>query len=582
VTSHGDRPTPTGAPTVRDRARGALIGAGLGDAVGAVFEGGPPVPDPALDAVLDGDAPLRFTDDTALTMALARSLVEVGDLDPDHLAAAFVDAYRADPGRGYGSGMRHWCDQVGRGVPWAAAAAGQFGGRGSFGNGAAMRVAPAAVLAISDPFRALRLAATQAAVTHAHPVAVDGARVTIEGLVDGRPRGLEFRPGRPPRAVDADRTDGFAVTVRGSGRRPAEERRLLREACRHSLRPIFLDGERINHGLLIEGCLMQVDLLNPRLQSTVGLPMESDLVRIKRLRHGVLVEEVVRAPVNGMVFHAVTDEKDDDLDATWNTLRRSVRKLYVKLAGRLQETTADSRPRAVRLLLDRFSHSREASLLLGVPLFPRLGNKSSLDLESVRRLAATERIYALAPHEPSRGFDVEARTVLRLGGHERRFLERELAIHLAAPPRRGPGLRLGPARKLGKRWRALTRALSGPGRPVADDDLSAEELGFIELLRAEVRSGAFSLAADIGNPFHVGLRFAANQRRPLIRVERKDGRVEFRVARSHPLVERCVEAAAVDPSWIYPVLLLLAEGRDGWADTRVEAQRAILSRHQAT
>jgi len=227
VTSHGDRPTPTGAPTVRDRARGALIGAGLGDAVGAVFEGGPPVPDPALDAVLDGDAPLRFTDDTALTMALARSLVEVGDLDPDHLAAAFVDAYRADPGRGYGSGMRHWCDQVGRGVPWAAAAAGQFGGRGSFGNGAAMRVAPAAVLAISDPFRALRLAATQAAVTHAHPVAVDGARVQAGAVVDalGGPTVPDPVPsGTRPAMVAAARTRATTPELAAALARLAELR----------------------------------------------------------------------------------------------------------------------------------------------------------------------------------------------------------------------------------------------------------------------------------------------------------------------------------------------------------------------
>jgi hypothetical protein len=414
------------------------------------------------------------------------------------------------------------------------------------------------------------------------PFAVERARVRIEGLVDGRPRGLEFRPGRPPRAVVCARAEGFAITVRGAGRRPAIEKRLLREAGRHSLRPIFVNGERVNQGLALEGCLVQVDLQNPRLQAAVGLPLDSDLTRITRLRHGILLEEVVRASVNGMVFHAVADEKTDDLDATWNTLRRAARKLYETLSRRLPEMNAEFRPRAVRLLLDRFVHTREASLLLGAPLFPRLGGKVPLDLESVRRLAATGRVQALAPDESARGFDVEDREVLRISGYERRFLERELATPLAAPPRRAEGLRLGsgPARVLRERGRVLTRILSGgPGRPLPDKALDPAELRFIEVLRAEVRSGAFSLADDLDDPFHIGVRFADGQRRPWVRVARADGRIEFRVARGHPLVERCVAAAADDPSWIYPALVLLAEGRDGYRDNRKEAQAAILARH---
>jgi hypothetical protein len=414
------------------------------------------------------------------------------------------------------------------------------------------------------------------------PFSVEGARVTIEGVVDGLPRGLEFRPGRPPRAVFCDRAEGFSITVRGAGRRPAVEKRLLREACRHSLRPIFVNGERINRGLVLDGCLVQVDLQNPRLQAAVGLPLDSDLTRITRLRHGVLVEEVVRAAVNGMVFHAVADEKTDDLDATWNTLRRAARKLYETLSHRLPEINAELRPRVVRLLIDRFVHTREASLLLGAPLFPRVGGKAPLDLESVRRLAAVGRVHALAPEESARGFDVEGREVLRLSGYERRFLERELAARLAAPPRRaeGVGLGSGPARFLRERWGAFRRAFGGgPGRPVPDQALDPAELGFVEALRAEVRSGAFSLADDIDNPFHVGVRFADGQRRPLVRVARADERVEFRVARGHPLVEHCVEAVDDDPSWIYPALILLADGRDGYRGNRKEAQAAILARH---
>ncbi|MDQ4068392.1 MAG: ADP-ribosylglycohydrolase family protein [Actinomycetota bacterium] len=54
-------------------------------------------------------SPSRYTDDTALTLALARSLLHCGHLDLDHVAVAFADAYRREPHRGYGAGAaRCW------------------------------------------------------------------------------------------------------------------------------------------------------------------------------------------------------------------------------------------------------------------------------------------------------------------------------------------------------------------------------------------------------------------------------------------------------------------------------------------
>jgi ADP-ribosylglycohydrolase len=57
-----------------------------------------------------------------------------------------------------------------------------FGGEGSRGNGAAMRVAPVAVRFADDPPRLRSEAAASARLTHAHPVGVDGAVVQAAAI----------------------------------------------------------------------------------------------------------------------------------------------------------------------------------------------------------------------------------------------------------------------------------------------------------------------------------------------------------------------------------------------------------------
>src|SRR5579859_6188771 len=59
-------------------------------------------------------------------------------------------------------------EQVRAGVPWRQASAAQFGGRGSHGNGGAMRVAPLGAYYFGNPARAAAEAAAQAEVTQAN------------------------------------------------------------------------------------------------------------------------------------------------------------------------------------------------------------------------------------------------------------------------------------------------------------------------------------------------------------------------------------------------------------------------------
>ena len=175
----------------RQAARGALLGTILGDALGAPFEGAPPLADGAdprrrVDAALERGT-LPYTDDTQLTLALARHLVQSPLVEPEGLRDAFLDDY--EDWRGYGAGMRrlvdHWRST---GAPLDEAARAVFPD-GSLGNGAAMRVAPVGVRWAHDEEQLAEVAARSARVTHVHPIGVDGAicqaRAVAAATTDG-------------------------------------------------------------------------------------------------------------------------------------------------------------------------------------------------------------------------------------------------------------------------------------------------------------------------------------------------------------------------------------------------------------
>ena len=105
-----------------------------------------------------------FTDDTVCTIAVADALLN--DRDP---AEALRDWCARYPDRGYGSMFRHWLSSRDS-RPY-----------GSFGNGAAMRVSPAALLATSLE-DALAKAHAVTVVTHNHPEGLKGAAATTHAI----------------------------------------------------------------------------------------------------------------------------------------------------------------------------------------------------------------------------------------------------------------------------------------------------------------------------------------------------------------------------------------------------------------
>lgn len=120
-------------------------------------------------------APWLWTDDSAMAFVLFAHLVAHGEVQPNALAREFAAEYEREPGRKYGPSMHGVLRRVGEGEDWRAVTTGQFGGQGSYGNGAAMRVAPLGAWFRDDVATAAEQARLSALTTHAHPEAVAGA-----------------------------------------------------------------------------------------------------------------------------------------------------------------------------------------------------------------------------------------------------------------------------------------------------------------------------------------------------------------------------------------------------------------------
>lgn len=130
---------------------GCLLGLALGDCLGAYWEGYPGTE--LAEAYYDGrydPVNLRmsqWTDDTAMAMATAQSIVECGGVDGADLAAKYLKWFEAG-GRGIGRATYHSMKRLEAGTPWNEAG---HQGQYAAGNGVAMRIAPVGLWHTFDP-----------------------------------------------------------------------------------------------------------------------------------------------------------------------------------------------------------------------------------------------------------------------------------------------------------------------------------------------------------------------------------------------------------------------------------------------
>jgi Ca-activated chloride channel homolog len=177
------------AEVVRDRVRGSLLAGAVGDALGRPLQG---MTRAEIRQRYQPDGLTRylpprewrsgptgvFTSDTALTLEVARSLVDGnGQLQPDDLAGRLMRQHGSN--RAIGNSTSRALDSLRYGEPWWQAA-----DRRVTGCAAAVRAAP---VGLAHGLEASPLALRQQAVlsalpTHAHPQAVAGAVALAAGV----------------------------------------------------------------------------------------------------------------------------------------------------------------------------------------------------------------------------------------------------------------------------------------------------------------------------------------------------------------------------------------------------------------
>jgi ADP-ribosylglycohydrolase len=155
-----------------DRALASLRGLAVGDALGSQFF--VPAHYPALSERRLPPAPWQWTDDTEMACSVVAVLARHGRVDQDALVSSFAEHHDVD--RGYGPAVGRMLRQIRQeGADWRELAGSLFNGQGSWGNGAAMRIAPLGAWYAGRPQSAAGEAELSAATTHRHGEAVAGA-----------------------------------------------------------------------------------------------------------------------------------------------------------------------------------------------------------------------------------------------------------------------------------------------------------------------------------------------------------------------------------------------------------------------
>ena len=203
----------------------SLQGLALGDAFGdRWFSVSADEAAAELAARMPRRAPWHWTDDTAMALVLVRHLMSHGEVRQDELARGFAAEFTRDYGRKYGPSMYQVLRAIEDGADWRVVTSGMFGGRGSHGNGAAMRVAPLGAWFAADLEAVAEQAELQAVTTHFNPEAAAGAiAVALAAAFAARSRGgaaparAELLAEVAGRLPDSDVRSGLRVASRLPG-----------------------------------------------------------------------------------------------------------------------------------------------------------------------------------------------------------------------------------------------------------------------------------------------------------------------------------------------------------------------------
>jgi len=159
-----------------DKFSGTLLGTAVGDMMGAPYEGMSSTQ--IWERFGDVQTPLVpiVTDDTEMSMAVARSLCRKKRIDPEDISMEFLAWYDSGPTT-IGRTTYLALQMLKEGVPWheSGKRALRILGREAEGNGSVMRTAPIGLFGQAGEEVMVQTAADVSRITHASPVCVNSA-----------------------------------------------------------------------------------------------------------------------------------------------------------------------------------------------------------------------------------------------------------------------------------------------------------------------------------------------------------------------------------------------------------------------
>lgn len=162
--------------------RGTILGVAVGDALGAAYEDASYKSTMGLlpksiyqTALIYGEGKLKYTDDTLMTIALTKSILEAGEFNPESAMQKYYEWYMTGDLRGIGITTNKALHNYHLNKDWKnSGVLSQW----SAGNGTAMRVAPLALYHLNSSLDELyRDVRRDAVLTHRNELSTTGSLV---------------------------------------------------------------------------------------------------------------------------------------------------------------------------------------------------------------------------------------------------------------------------------------------------------------------------------------------------------------------------------------------------------------------
>ena len=387
------------------------------------------------------------------------------------------------------------------------------------------------------------------------------------------------RDGRPvvSRMSSADRARRTRVEVSGARIDAGRARGWLHAACRFTPRPVVIDGSPAARGF--PDGLYRMSVTRP-LRAQVAITESGEAPRLWLLQHGVVAARAsiprypaFQAAVEMGAMVAANASAADLRAAVTPFLGELVDRaveLMILVARKLPDLADTVRQRVVLLLLRAARMGLREAQIRSIPLLDVVSSGdvrgAPVSIAGLAGLAHAGTLFALAPDDDRRRFNLDAGMVLALTGEQRQLVTDLANVSLGQPPlRRSPGsvrrAAVGGVSVLGgwltEPWSRLLRLM--PRRPLDDAELSDDERRLASRLRLALGGRAEVRMCRGSGP--VG--------------RRRGGRVLL-LPRDNVDVRRCVHVAAAGEVWVFPMLLALDTGREPPAEVYTRWLRAVL------